>query len=177
MSDGERRGIRLSARDLRTRHCGIRKDLECDGDQRQHKDDSHSFHGTDCLLGMRPNRAGDGWNLVARPQPSGPPSSMAAMGSVPPQSINAYKAGGASRVVGRSSKEMKWAKDPRVLVCIIAALIFVIWMVLQQQYYWQILNCRSGNNVLGRIAVISSRASLLSSAPPMQRFTSTERRG
>jgi hypothetical protein len=30
---------------------------------------------------------------------------------------------------------MKWARDPRVLVCIIAALIFVIWMVLQQQYY------------------------------------------
>jgi hypothetical protein len=30
---------------------------------------------------------------------------------------------------------MKWARDPRVLVCNIAALIFVIWMVLQQQYY------------------------------------------
>jgi hypothetical protein len=30
---------------------------------------------------------------------------------------------------------MNWAKDPRVLVCIIAALILVVWMVLQQQYY------------------------------------------
>jgi hypothetical protein len=30
---------------------------------------------------------------------------------------------------------MKWAKDPRVLVCIIAALIFVLWLALQQQYY------------------------------------------
>jgi hypothetical protein len=29
---------------------------------------------------------------------------------------------------------MKWAKDPRVLVCIIAALVFAVWMVLQQQY-------------------------------------------
>jgi hypothetical protein len=30
---------------------------------------------------------------------------------------------------------MKWARDPRVLACIIAALIFVIWMGVQQQYY------------------------------------------
>jgi hypothetical protein len=30
---------------------------------------------------------------------------------------------------------MNLAKDPRVLVRIIAALIFVVWMVLQQQYY------------------------------------------
>jgi hypothetical protein len=29
---------------------------------------------------------------------------------------------------------MKWAKDPRVLVCIIAALIFVLWLALQQHY-------------------------------------------
>jgi hypothetical protein len=32
-------------------------------------------------------------------------------------------------------KGWKWAGDLRVQVCIIAALIFVIWMVLQQQYY------------------------------------------
>jgi hypothetical protein len=38
----------------------------------------------------------------------------------------------ARRSVG---EEMNWAKDPRVLVCIIAALIFVVWMVLQRQYY------------------------------------------
>jgi hypothetical protein len=31
-------------------------------------------------------------------------------------------------------KGWKWAGDLRVQVCIIAALIFVIWMVLQQQY-------------------------------------------
>jgi hypothetical protein len=29
----------------------------------------------------------------------------------------------------------KWAGDPRVLVCIIAALIFTIWVALQQIYY------------------------------------------
>jgi hypothetical protein len=43
--------------------------------------------------------------------------------------------GGASRRPRRSGEEMNWAKDPRVLVCIIAALILVVWMVLQQQYY------------------------------------------
>jgi hypothetical protein len=44
--------------------------------------------------------------------------------------------GGVSRRARRSvGEEMNWAKDPRVLVCIIAALIFVVWMVLQQQYY------------------------------------------
>jgi hypothetical protein len=32
-------------------------------------------------------------------------------------------------------KGWKWAGDLRVQVCIIAALIFVIWIVLQQQYY------------------------------------------
>jgi hypothetical protein len=30
---------------------------------------------------------------------------------------------------------MKWARDPRVLVCIIAALILTVWVILQQQYY------------------------------------------
>jgi hypothetical protein len=30
---------------------------------------------------------------------------------------------------------MKWAQEPRVLVCIIGALIFVVWIVLQQRYY------------------------------------------
>jgi hypothetical protein len=30
---------------------------------------------------------------------------------------------------------MKWAGDLRVQVCIITALIFVVWIVLQQQYY------------------------------------------
>jgi hypothetical protein len=30
---------------------------------------------------------------------------------------------------------MKWAKYPKVLVCIIAAPILVIWVVLQEQYY------------------------------------------
>lgn len=30
---------------------------------------------------------------------------------------------------------MKWASDPRVLICIIAALIFTIWIALQQIYY------------------------------------------
>jgi hypothetical protein len=29
---------------------------------------------------------------------------------------------------------MKWARDPRVLICIIAALIFTIWVALQQIY-------------------------------------------
>jgi hypothetical protein len=29
---------------------------------------------------------------------------------------------------------MKWAWDPRVLICIIAALIFTIWVALQQIY-------------------------------------------
>jgi hypothetical protein len=33
------------------------------------------------------------------------------------------------------AKKMKWAGDPRVLVCIIAALILTLWVVLQQQYY------------------------------------------
>ena len=32
-------------------------------------------------------------------------------------------------------KGWKWAGDLRVQICIIVALIFVIWMVLQQQYY------------------------------------------
>jgi hypothetical protein len=32
-------------------------------------------------------------------------------------------------------KGWKWVGDVKVLICIIAALIFVIWMVLQQQYY------------------------------------------
>jgi hypothetical protein len=32
-------------------------------------------------------------------------------------------------------KGWKWAQDPRVLVCIIAALIFTIWVALQQKYY------------------------------------------
>jgi hypothetical protein len=32
-------------------------------------------------------------------------------------------------------KGWKWAGDLRVQVCIIIALIFVIWIVLQQQYY------------------------------------------
>jgi hypothetical protein len=32
-------------------------------------------------------------------------------------------------------KGWKWVGDLRVQICIIAALIFVIWMVLQQQYY------------------------------------------
>jgi len=32
-------------------------------------------------------------------------------------------------------KGWNWTGDLRVLVCIIAALIFVIWMVLLQQYY------------------------------------------
>lgn len=32
-------------------------------------------------------------------------------------------------------KGWKWAGDLRVQICIIAALIFVIWIVLQQQYY------------------------------------------
>jgi hypothetical protein len=40
-----------------------------------------------------------------------------------------------SRGARRSREEMKWARDPRVLACIIAALIFVIWMGVQQQYY------------------------------------------
>jgi hypothetical protein len=30
---------------------------------------------------------------------------------------------------------MKWARNPRVLVCVIAALMLTIWVVLQQQYY------------------------------------------
>jgi hypothetical protein len=30
---------------------------------------------------------------------------------------------------------MKWAGDPRVLVCIIAALVLTIWIALQQIYY------------------------------------------
>jgi hypothetical protein len=29
---------------------------------------------------------------------------------------------------------MKWARDPRVLVCIIAALVFTIWIALQIYY-------------------------------------------
>jgi hypothetical protein len=32
-------------------------------------------------------------------------------------------------------KGWKWAGDLRVQVCIIIALILVIWIVLQQQYY------------------------------------------
>jgi hypothetical protein len=34
-----------------------------------------------------------------------------------------------------SGKEKKRAGDQRVLVCIIAALIFVNWIALQEQYY------------------------------------------
>jgi hypothetical protein len=30
---------------------------------------------------------------------------------------------------------MKWAGDPRVLLCIIAALVLTIWVALQQAYY------------------------------------------
>jgi hypothetical protein len=30
---------------------------------------------------------------------------------------------------------MKWARDPRVLICIIAALVFTIWVALQQIYH------------------------------------------
>lgn len=30
---------------------------------------------------------------------------------------------------------MKWAQDPRVLICIITALILTIWVALEQQYY------------------------------------------
>jgi hypothetical protein len=30
---------------------------------------------------------------------------------------------------------MKWDRDSRVLVCIVAALILTLWFVLQQQYY------------------------------------------
>ena len=30
---------------------------------------------------------------------------------------------------------MKWPQDPRVLICIIAALIFTIWVALQRIYY------------------------------------------
>jgi hypothetical protein len=30
---------------------------------------------------------------------------------------------------------MKWVSDPRVLACIIAALIFTLWVALQQVYY------------------------------------------
>jgi hypothetical protein len=30
---------------------------------------------------------------------------------------------------------VKWAGDSLVLVCIIAALMLTIWVVLQQQYY------------------------------------------
>jgi hypothetical protein len=30
---------------------------------------------------------------------------------------------------------MKWAGDPRVLLCIIVALVFTIWVALQQTYY------------------------------------------
>jgi hypothetical protein len=30
---------------------------------------------------------------------------------------------------------MKWARDPRVLLCIIVALVFTIWVALQQAYY------------------------------------------
>jgi hypothetical protein len=32
-------------------------------------------------------------------------------------------------------KGWKWVGDLRVQICIIAALIFAIWIVLQQQYY------------------------------------------
>jgi hypothetical protein len=32
-------------------------------------------------------------------------------------------------------KGWKWAGDLRVQICIIPALIFVVWMVFQQQYY------------------------------------------
>ncbi len=30
---------------------------------------------------------------------------------------------------------MKWAGDPRVLLCIIVALVFTIWVALQQTYH------------------------------------------
>ncbi len=34
-------------------------------------------------------------------------------------------------------KEMKhWFSDTRVLVCMIAALVLTIWIILQEQYYF-----------------------------------------
>ncbi len=45
MGDCHRRGVRGSSmRDLRARQRGIRIDLECDGDQRQNKNDGQGSH-------------------------------------------------------------------------------------------------------------------------------------
>jgi hypothetical protein len=30
---------------------------------------------------------------------------------------------------------MKWSRGPRMLLCIIVALVFTIWVALQQTYY------------------------------------------
>ena len=40
-----------------------------------------------------------------------------------------------SRGARQSRRRNEWARDPRVLVCIIAALVFTIWIALQQIYY------------------------------------------
>ena len=40
---------------------------------------------------------------------------------------------GCARLFPREA--MKWAQDPRVLLCIVVALVFTIWVALQQIYY------------------------------------------
>jgi hypothetical protein len=56
--------------------------------------------------------------------------------SLPGRGPGFFRTPGRDRAEGEGEmKGWKWAGDLRVQVCIIAALIFIIWIVLQQQYY------------------------------------------
>ena len=52
------------------------------------------------------------------------------------RSVSSQGVGNSSQLEGKAEVNgWKWIGDPKVQICIIAALFFVIWMALLQQYY------------------------------------------